>query len=791
MARLLLALLLLLAAAQPAAAQPRGFRNGVDANYVLELEQAGRRWNGADGKPADVYKLLAQAGANAARIRLWTKDEGPNGLRAATETAKRAQAAGLVPYLVLFLSEEWSDLVKQPAPPAWRGLPEDQRLRAIEAYAERVTRHFQAAGLTLELFEIGNEIDFGICGVFEPDWARRGSLDYMRTMIWPRMAKIIAAAQRGVRKAQPKARFLLHLAQWSNAPYCIAFWKEMERQGAAVDLPGLSYFPTSAKPEERSLAFLQQQLNAMHAALGRDLVICEYAYPSQPKFTGQFAEWNQPVPGYELNPEGQRAWLSAFQTFARAPQSHLAGAFYWSPEWIRSNMWEAFALFTDDGLPKPALAALGGTASSSSSPTTASAPSTLNSQPSTPSASSPSAISLQPSAISLREIPASPAPRIFFGNLHAHTSYSDGKGMPEEAYVYARDVAKLDFLALTEHNHLLGGDKATPAQRAALYTGPGADALVPTARRLTENGRFVALHGQEFSSMSKGNHVNVFDVDAVIDVPNGAFDQLLRWLDQRRDARGRRAVVMLNHPGLGRPGKGIDPHEFGRDDFGDDAGWVREMGATTSLIEVVNGAPRSPLMQRWASQIMEEHYRMFLQLGFRLAPTADQDNHEKDWGTATEARTGILASELTTAALLDAMRARHVYATEDANLRLVVRVNGRLCGDIIASAPPAEGLKIEFQLDDRDEPEATYTIDIFTGLPGGPLPAIVQTVQTRGNTPAGKARAIDGIRLTKPGEYVYFRFTQHNAGPAPDGTVRADRAWTAPVWFDPKEGAQK
>src|SRR5690349_2255667 len=35
---------------------------------------------------------------------------------------------------------------------------------------------------------------------------------------------------------------------------------------------------------------------------------------------------------------------------------------------------------------------------------------------------------------------------VFFGNLHSHTSYSDGSGTPDQAYKYARDTAKVDFL---------------------------------------------------------------------------------------------------------------------------------------------------------------------------------------------------------------------------------------------------------------------------------------------------------------------------------------------------------
>ena len=39
----------------------------------------------------------------------------------------------------------------------------------------------------------------------------------------------------------------------------------------------------------------------------------------------------------------------------------------------------------------------------------------------------------------------------YFGNLHAHTSYSDGKKTPKDAFQHARDVAKLDIMIVTDH----------------------------------------------------------------------------------------------------------------------------------------------------------------------------------------------------------------------------------------------------------------------------------------------------------------------------------------------------
>jgi len=57
--------------------------------------------------------------------------------------------------------------------------------------------------------------------------------------------------------------------------------------------------------------------------------------------------------------------------------------------------------------------------------------------------------------VTLLQASGTPGPEdnVFFGNLHSHTSFSDGSGTPAQAYKRARDVAKLDFLAITEHNH--------------------------------------------------------------------------------------------------------------------------------------------------------------------------------------------------------------------------------------------------------------------------------------------------------------------------------------------------
>jgi arabinogalactan endo-1,4-beta-galactosidase len=327
---------------------------GIDSNYVLEMEKYHRTWK-VGPRPVDPYDLFARLGCRTARIRLWVGDDGPNRLTYATETARRMQQAGLKPFLVIFLSDEWADLVKQPLPAVWKDLSADQKLATIEASSERVVRHLAKNGIKVNTFEIGNEIDFGICGEFEEEWPRRVSLEFMRTKVWPRMVPILKAAQRGVLKAQPEAKFVIDLAQWTNVEYCIAFWQAMAAAGVKIDYPGLSYFPSSAKePEQRRFGYLRTQCAKIVDTLHMPVLVCETGYPAAASFGGQFSNWNSPADGYPLNENGQAMWLADLVALVRSDRN-FGGVIYFSPEWYNEAIWDAFALFNAEGVARPGI----------------------------------------------------------------------------------------------------------------------------------------------------------------------------------------------------------------------------------------------------------------------------------------------------------------------------------------------------------------------------------------------------------------------------------------------------
>ncbi len=340
--------------------------------------------------------------------------------------------------------------------------------------------------------------------------------------------------------------------------------------------------------------------------------------------------------------------------------------------------------------------------------------------------------------------------RVFFGILHSHTTYSDGSGTPLEAYKHARDTAKLDFLALTEHNHAeaLGDDNFGIGNNAQLYKGPGSQSLISIANSMSENGRFIALYGQEYSTISSGNHVNVFDIGELITVEKGRFDKLLDFLATNKDSTGQPAILMFNHP---TNESAIVPKEYGRDDFNGDAEFVRRMGAQTRLIQMINGPAMVAGDNNRPSRPDEEAFLKYLSMGFKVAPTADQDNHRKNWGTSTPARTAIIATELTKASILDALRKRHAYAAEDKNLSVIFRVNGRLCGDVISPLPQAGELAIQYRISDPDEPNAEYVIEVFRGSVGGPAAQMVSSVSTAAGSGNG---VIEDVAFS--GEQQYF-----------------------------------
>jgi len=299
---------------------------GVDANYALLMESLGFGWRTEQGEPVeDLYRYLAGKGVNCARVRLWVGEDGPSRFRYAASVMKMAYEAGMDIYLVVFLSEGWADLYKQPAPRAWETLSIEKKTEAVRSYVRDIVDRVNDMGFKPKLYQVGNEVDYGICGVFASNKKRRKDLGWLRRRVWRYEAEILKAALQGLKGVDPDASIAIHLGKWWDQRLIISFLSAMEDFDIDFDTLCLSFYPSMFGADFDIL----DRLKEIADSSGKRCVIAEYAYPSGP-MSGRFWFMNTPTPGYPFTHEGQAKWLKDFLSRCRRLGFH--GAFYWSPE---------------------------------------------------------------------------------------------------------------------------------------------------------------------------------------------------------------------------------------------------------------------------------------------------------------------------------------------------------------------------------------------------------------------------------------------------------------------------
>ncbi|HXV99342.1 MAG TPA: lamin tail domain-containing protein, partial [Anaerolineae bacterium] len=275
--------------------------------------------------------------------------------------------------------------------------------------------------------------------------------------------------------------------------------------------------------------------------------------------------------------------------------------------------------------------------------------------------------------------PASPPPAAlpggmyaYWGDLHAHTTYSDGAGPPHYALALAR-AAGLHFQAITDHDWWL-----TQTEWAKILTQT-TNATVP--------GQFIALRGVEWTHDSAG-HINLFNTDTLL---NSRTDPLFSTLSNFYSwlAANPGVVAQFNHPD---PTYGGDFYKFTYHAAAAQVMFMQEIG---------NKA------QNYTTY--EPSFVQSNTAGWKVGPVNNGDTHNARWGSHTTARTGLVAPALTESDLLAAMRARRVFATEDSNLALALRVNGAWMG---SSLPATGPVSLTVDLVDPDpEPLTLFLYD--------------------------------------------------------------------------------
>ena len=235
--------------------------------------------------------------------------------------------------------------------------------------------------------------------------------------------------------------------------------------------------------------------------------------------------------------------------------------------------------------------------------------------------------------------------KIFNGEVHSHTNHSDGRGTPEEAYDYARNVGKVDYFSVTDHNF-------------GKFTAERFFSVMPAlAEEKNEDGKFAALYGYEMTYGAPSGfygHANIIP-------PKEIFWTKLS-LDEWYDAMakiGETGVGQFNHPG----DKWGNFNDFKYDPRMDDIFSIMEIRITEYGISCI-----------------EEEYDRALRMGWHISPVSNEDTHGANWTTSREETGAVLAEELTRENILDGMRKNRTYATTDRSFKMFYKANGEWIG---------------------------------------------------------------------------------------------------------------
>jgi hypothetical protein len=279
--------------------------------------------------------------------------------------------------------------------------------------------------------------------------------------------------------------------------------------------------------------------------------------------------------------------------------------------------------------------------------------------------------------------------QVYYGQLHSHTTDSDGGrpvdelpyGNPDYAYQYARDIAGLDFFSVADHcSYPYDPDDPTNPYGDDGLSVEEYEALKIVADSYNADGVFVTFWGFEWTSddaswegpdtlLGKG-HITIInspDHCEADEPPTNDLNGLVAWMS---DTSRQECIAFFNHPG--QYGTDFDHFLFdyseqfvgmelwNRDDDYYSHGWYSNYNGDGS----------------WYDEALSK--------GWYIGATGSEDNHYKNWGTLTEWRMAVLAQEKTRESIYDAIKARRFYSSRDENLVLSFTCNGAQMGSKIA-----------------------------------------------------------------------------------------------------------
>ena len=234
-----------------------------------------------------------------------------------------------------------------------------------------------------------------------------------------------------------------------------------------------------------------------------------------------------------------------------------------------------------------------------------------------------------------------PSHRIYWGETHGHTGFAEGQGSPDGYYSFGRDVARLDFLSLSEHDIWLDDFEWQTLQEMA--------------EKYRVRGKFSTILGFEWTSrLAYGGHHNVFfrNTPGRLRVPNQRVPLLNELYEGLREGNSEEDVLVVPHA-----------HQPGD--------WTNSDNGVERLVEIQSG-----------HGTFDWFGNKYLANGYKVGFVGASDNHvgHPGYSGMTNRQLGglaaVLASENTGDTIFDGLRERATYATTGERIILDTDLNG-------------------------------------------------------------------------------------------------------------------
>ena len=326
-----------LTVSEPTNTLPSDFVFGVDMSMVAENEELGGIYKNENNVAEDPFQILADDGANYARIRLWVDpystsgvsyEGGTNDLATDIHLAKRAKAAGMKVLLDLHYSDFWADPDTYWKPKSWS----TANASTVTSYTTTVLNAFKDEGIIIDSVQVGNEINTGIAGI------KQGTTTYYN---------MLNAGVSAVKSVYPEAKTILHLTNITRSTI-YNFIDNLCSNVNNFDVLGLSYYAFWHGDIDNLLSVMNYIANK-----GKDVMVLEtswgYTLTGDPNWYSTqtfYPSATVDTSKYDISNQGQMDCLCAIvDALSKVNNKRGKGIFYWGPDYlaIKGAHWASVA----------------------------------------------------------------------------------------------------------------------------------------------------------------------------------------------------------------------------------------------------------------------------------------------------------------------------------------------------------------------------------------------------------------------------------------------------------------